>query len=478
MTDKLDDVLLIDLSAVFWAAWHSSVNDEVSAAYNRTVDKVRRTAAPYKHVAVCCDTGKSFRKELDPQYKAQRPEKDHAALAELERVKETLRRDGMLLWGCENYEADDVIATAKSAANAAGHAVCIASADKDLLQLVERDRCAVMSTMTGDVLGPEQVKEKIGVEPKLVRDWLALVGDKSDNIRGVPGVGAKAAAKLLEEHGSAGAVYQAAKGGKITGKGGAPSKICQSIAESGDTLELAIKLVSLKDDAPIDFAEIYEERKPEPLREEVADMDEKNEHDKEDVTVEPAEVKAEPTPTPTPTETALTAQAEPVTFERGLEPTSIAKAYNLAKGLFESRLYSRFSNPEAIMAVIIRGREMGLGALTALDSFHVIEGKPAPHAHLIIARAKQHPDCEYLQYVKGDATSCTWRTKHRANPEPTELTYTIEQARKAIGRKWRDGSNWDVRPDEMLRKTCGVQLVRIEYPEAAMGLVSIEELGE
>ena len=127
------------------------------------------------------------------------------------------------------------------------------------------------------------------------------------------------------------------------------------------------------------------------------------------------------------------------------------------------------------MAVIIRGREMGLGALIALDSMHVIEGRPSPSAHLIIARAKAHPDCEYLQCLETTPTRSVWETKNRRNPKPTKLEYTIEQAAQA-GLTSR-GGNWKARPAEMLRKSCGVQLARLEYPDAALGLVCPEEMG-
>jgi hypothetical protein len=118
---------------------------------------------------------------------------------------------------------------------------------------------------------------------------------------------------------------------------------------------------------------------------------------------------------------------------------------------------------------------MGLGALTSLDAFHNFEGKPLMHAHLIIARAKADPDCEYFQFLGGDHEHAEYETKVRSNPKPTRLRYTIEQAREAG--LIRPNGNWAKRPDEMLRKTCAVQLARIEYPSAAMGLYCAEEMG-
>jgi hypothetical protein len=164
----------------------------------------------------------------------------------------------------------------------------------------------------------------------------------------------------------------------------------------------------------------------------------------------------------------------PVDYSQALEPTSMSEAYRLARGLANSRLYSRFPNPEAIWAIIMRGREMGIGALTSLDVFHNFQGKPMMSAHLIIARAKADPDCEYFYCVETTSERATWETKNRNNPKPTRLTYTIEQAK--LAGLLRQGGNWVQRPDEMIRKTAGVQLARLEYPRAAMGMYCPEEI--
>ena len=151
----------------------------------------------------------------------------------------------------------------------------------------------------------------------------------------------------------------------------------------------------------------------------------------------------------------------------------------MSKALHNSRLYQRFATPEALWAVIIRGREMGMGALTALDNFHVIEGKPTPHAHLLISRAMEDPDCEYFMMTESTDTAAEYVTKHRRHPEPTRLRYTIDEAKAAGMLEVKPGKKpgpWHTRPAEMLRKTCGVQLGRIVYPRAMQGLYAIEEL--
>jgi hypothetical protein len=249
-------------------------------------------------------------------------------------------------------------------------------------------------------------------------------------------------------------------------------------------LELARKLVTLREDAPINWQEIYQERTPERLTEDedMGDIDETDDiGESEDAP--PAEIVERTEEPKREKQEALAVHSNGGTgvqaFEQGLQPGSLGAAYKLARGLYESRIYSRFPNAEAIWAIIIRGREMGLGALTALDTFHLVEGRPSPHAHLLVSRAKQHPDCEYFCFLGGDETYAEYETRNRRNPNPTRLKYTIEQAKKAeLVRPTKSGkpSNWQTRPAEMLRKTCAVQLARVEYPEALLGAYAVEEL--
>jgi 5'-3' exonuclease len=487
------EIILIDLGSVYWAAWHSSANEAVSAAHDRAVAKVRSIANGQPFVAVCCDSPKSWRKKVSPTYKAQRPEKDHASLEQLDRTKATLRRDGYLLWEADGYEADDVIATAAIKATGKGEFVTVHSADKDLLQLVG-PKCIVITTSTGTRMDTAAVVEKWGVKPEQMACALAICGDKSDNIAGVPGVGPVGAAKLLKRFGTIEALMaELEKPDPI-----ATPAVDKALRESIDAMTLAKRLVTLSWDAPIKYEDLFEERQQQPLIEEpenyVPNLDQQ-EADPDGVLgpdlaaapQQPTQIvqrendQATMTPMPPVKTVALTR-------DTGLQPMSLAAALDFSKAIYNSRLYQKFPNAEAIFAVIVRGREMGMGALTALDCFHVIEGKPAPLAHLIVARAKAHPDCEYFRFVGGDDTYAEYQTKNKNSPSPTTLKFTIEQARvsglapraprterPAQGKD--DRGNWEKRPAEMLRKTCAVQLTRIEYPDAALGLYSAEELG-
>lgn len=489
------EVLLIDHGSVFWAAWHSSVNDEVSAAHDRCMEHVRKLAGDLRAVAICCDSPRSLRREKHVEYKAQRPAKDHASIEELKRTKETLRREGFLIWEHDGYEADDVIASAVAAAPE-DCAVLVASADKDLLQLVcDLDPNAdgagrhvrVVSTKTGAFLDEAAVREKTGVRPGLIRDWLALVGDKSDNIVGVPGIGAVKAAALLNEFGSIEVMLERLQN-NATHDLFKPA-ISAALRDPANLKNLATAqyLVTLVDTLPVAFGEIFEERQAQGLGTPDADFDELS-------AAAPSTQQALATTGQMPAVEGATQYAENVAarneisqahaearlvvasapYEQQLQPDNLTAAWKLSGALFESRLYHRFGTRAAIFAVIIRGREMGLTALTSLDMFHVVEGKPSASAVLLISRAKAHPDCEYFRFIGGDRTYAEYETKSRQNPEPTRFKYTIDDAKLAGVIK--GGSNWEKRPAEMLRKTCAVQLARIEYPEALGGLYSQEEI--
>lgn len=501
----MSELLLVDVSGAFWTNWHATADQEVGAAYERTVEHVARMVERHELAAICCDWPPYHRKAISADYKAQRDKPEPVAIEQFSRVKDRFARDGYVIWQARGFEADDIIAGACEWATTREdiERVVIASNDKDLLQLVG-PRCSVLSTRTGDTIDATAVEAKFGVAPAQIRDLLALTGDKSDNVPGVPGVGPKKAAALLLEFGSLDGVLAAldTDPGMVT-----PDGLRRALEANRAQLELSRMLVTLRTDASIDYEAIFAPRVAMPLNGATAaeweDVDERDDmgDDQEEPTMSTEqETKAEqPAAPPPPTErhdeepsspgngTAL-ARVEPRDFSLALEPNSVGAAYKLAKGIFESRLYPRYGNPEAIWAVIIRGRELGLTALTALDAFHFFEGKLAMHAHFIIARAMQHRDCEYFMCVESSDTSCTYETKNRRNPKPTRHTYTIKQAQQAglapeairasrVGSEKDSRGQWEKRPAEQIRKTCGVQLARIEYPDAALGLYALEELG-
>jgi 5'-3' exonuclease len=518
-------ILLIDLSSLFWCSWHATENDVASDAIKLTMAGVRRcqNQNPGALTAICLDKGRSFRKDMAPTYKAQRPEKDHSALNQLRDCKQQLIDAGYLLWGVDGFEADDVIATVATKAVAEKYEVCIASADKDLLQLLAMPGVFALRTFNDwVVMHPGDVITKIGVDPAGLGDYLALVGDKSDNIEGAKGVGPVTAKKLLLDHYNLDGIYGRIDqlvtmgGGKLVTKTPEAAKVAtpaviQSLFDNKDKVLLARKLVTLRTDAPIKFEEIFEKREPKAAKE-IPDMDKQSKF--EDARIGGAP-KDEPSPqdskpvaveaahgggaaiTPesalpkayadtwvassvlpntaamSPAETVTTTLV-PVAYERALEPTSLGQCFKLAAELYKSGLYAKFNTPQAMAAVIMRGREMGIGALTSMDAWHCIEGKPCPSAQLIVALAKQHVDCEFFQLTASDETSATWTTKNRKNPTPTIMSYTLAEAETA-GLAGKPGP-WTKYKKTQLIKMAAVRLARVEYPDAILGLVAIEEM--
>lgn len=463
-------IILIDLSALFWATWHASADAHVSTAYEKTIERVHALRSGHDFVAVAVDHPPYWRKELLPSYKAQRDAPPEQAVEQLRRVKERLTADGLLLWSAPGFEADDVIATATLMAVLKQHTVTIASSDKDLTQLVN-DRLGVrmQSLRDGSVFDADAVRDKFGVLPGLMGDLLAIAGDASDNVPGIPGIGPKTAAKLLNEYGSLMAIFENVD--KVR-----QPKLQENLILHANAARLARRVVELRTDVPIEFADLFKPREVKPIVEvQEAEMETSENMTEDGEVVNSPQAVAEPVQmTPASQATAL-AVVKPVEWSMGLEPRTVNEAITMAKWVLNSRLYTRFPNAEAVFAVMVRGREMGLGALQALDQFHVIDGRPTMSANLIQSLCKKHPDCEYLQFVGGDSTYAEYETKNRSNPRPTRLKYTIEQAKQAGLVK--PGSNWEKRPEEMLRKTCAVQLCRIEYPDATGGLYAVEEMG-
>ncbi len=201
-------ILLVDFSAVFHRAWHASKDQVVGFAFESTIKKIRWLASSgYDGAAVCIDSPPYSRKQLSPEYKANREQPDPAFLDQMRRARERLAHDGFPIWGVQGFEADDIIASACAWGVLNKHKVHIASADKDLLSLVTDSEDGSggvyfrnTASPTDEIYDEAKVLEKFGVKPSEMPCWLALVGDTSDNVQGVRGVGPKKAAELIKKY--------------------------------------------------------------------------------------------------------------------------------------------------------------------------------------------------------------------------------------------------------------------------------------
>ena len=242
---------LIDGSSYLYRAFHalppltSSRGEPTGAILGvlNMINKLLKEESP-DFVAVVFDApGRTFRDDLFEQYKAQRPPMPDDLRLQVEPLLEAVQALGLPLLRIEGVEADDVIGTLATRAVAAGLATLISTGDKDMAQLVD-DQVTLVNTMSGTRLDRQGVKAKFDVLPEQMVDYLALVGDASDNIPGVPKVGPKTAAKWLNQYGTLDGIVAHAE--QI------PGKVGDSLREHLDQLDLSRQLATIRCDLALD----------------------------------------------------------------------------------------------------------------------------------------------------------------------------------------------------------------------------------
>jgi DNA polymerase-1 len=243
-------LLLVDGSSYLYRAFHAlpdlrTAAGQPTGAIRGVLSMLRVLEADYKsdYRAVVFDAkGKTFRDDWYPEYKAHRPSMPEDLAAQIAPLHECIRAAGWPLLMVDGVEADDVIGTLSRQATNAGIDCVISTGDKDLTQLVN-PRVRLVNTMSNEVLDEAGVKAKFGVPPQRIIDYLALVGDTSDGIPGVPKVGPKTAVKWLEAWGSLDAIV--AHAGEIGGAVG------ENLRKHLNFLPLGVKLVTVVCDLPL-----------------------------------------------------------------------------------------------------------------------------------------------------------------------------------------------------------------------------------
>ncbi|GIU13351.1 DNA polymerase I [Shewanella glacialipiscicola] len=203
------------------------------------------------HIAVVFDAkGKTFRNDMYSEYKAQRPPMPDDLRSQIEPLHRIIRALGLPLISISGVEADDVIGTIARQASLESRAVLISTGDKDMAQLVD-ENVTLINTMTDTIMGPEEVATKFGVGPDRIIDLLALMGDKADNIPGLPGVGEKTALAMLTGAGSVSNLL--AEPEKVAKLGFRGSKtMAAKIIENADMLKLSYELATIKTDVELE----------------------------------------------------------------------------------------------------------------------------------------------------------------------------------------------------------------------------------
>ena len=501
---EIPAVLLVDLASIAHPIWHMGQQEpDPNHTSQRTAAVVRQLAADHPHAAICCDSKTSFRKEQDETYKANRPAQEAPLYHQIDLAKEALKADGFPIYEVDGYEGDDLIATAT--ARITGHScvsVLIASADKDLLALVS-ERVEVHSTRTGNRLGPAEVKEKLGVSPGLVVDYLTLVGDAADNIKGAKGIGPKTAVGILTFFGSLNGMYSAIDAGSASTLKPAQRA---SLEELRPRLEDVRSLVRMRTDVPLDVEAVFKPRVPTV----VETFMEGDEMETEEKNYSPATAAAEAAsadlgaradlaserqstdaPIDTAPPDARAAEPQPVTavavveqpapdeWERSLEPRSMHEACLLAKRMHEGKMFSSYGNPQAVLTTLLLGRELGLSSMASLRSVHIIEGRHSLSAELMVALVLKSGLAEHFTLIETTDTVCTYETLRKGAAKPQRLSYGIEQAEQAgllFTRPGKRPGPWHTMPRLMLRARCKSELARLEYPDLLAGLYTPEEL--
>lgn len=545
-------IALVDISYLFkkrYHTWDKAEHMGAAKATLRDLDNLRHGVA---HLILCRDAPPYKRKELFAGYKAKRTAPEPEEIANRKFLYEEIKRLGFNCAWCEGYEADDVIATLAKQYSEWCNDVRIVGTDKDMAQCIN-DQVTQYIPPVGKVdwvvRDVAAVKEKWGVPPELMVLYQALVGDDSDSIPGVKGIGPVAAKKLANAHPNLVKLANAWSDDCASGK---PSAQSMLLAANWDQVVLSFKLATLDTNVPLDTEALLIPRMPdpEPVRQNVMDISldgyvgnatpphpstvaaadandalfqsakqvyearfatSTNDNNdaapesataaKDDALIEqeyereradneehearpPAPAKA---PAPATTQ-ALAKKASALQraneqwglVDTNLQPLDLTAAYTVSAWLLESELYQQYKTTAQIFAVIVRGKELGLGMTTALAGHHILGGKPVASADLLRALVERDPTFEYMYPAEMSATSVTWVAKRKNNPGPTSFTYTIEDAIQAGlcgAGNYGEKSNWKKRPQDMLNKTAGSKLARLLWPAATLGLYCPEEMG-
>lgn len=240
-------IVLVDLGFEFWRAYYGSGSDV--GAYEQTLDRVQFYFEQFPRTAICCEGRNLKRKEWAPDYKEGRKPKPQDAIDSLVAIGQQIASWGVPVVAADTYEGDDIVATLVKQAWI--EEVGIISGDKDLYSLLSP---TVKIIGRQGMIGPAECVAKFGVKPEQMRDWLALCGDASDNVQGCPNVGPGRARDLLQHFGTLDAILAAStvELGKIRGVG---LTTIASLKAWDPTL--AVKLVTLLDDAPVDLATLW-----------------------------------------------------------------------------------------------------------------------------------------------------------------------------------------------------------------------------
>lgn len=469
------NILAVDISALFSQYWEvdSGKGRDFDAPRQSTINAVRRWRDGHDRVAICCDSGKSFRSQIWDTYKANRPDRGEAYRNQIRLTIEALAADGCSVFRAPKYrgdlyaEADDVIGSLCNWAHESGHTVTVLSSDKDLFQLVS-EHVRVLRPMDKDaqIYGPAEVEAKIGLPPHLVPHWLALAGDTADNFKPYPGIGDKRAIELVRKYGSALGMFDGIVSmpelNDILG-----AKLAESFVAAGSgPATKCLEVASIARDLPIDFERltgdpvvmrIEPENEPQPAP-------------------EPAQVAPVVAMVPAPKPAQMTAKSDPW----ALQPTGQNSLRAFAADVASSRMFPQIATAEQAIVVIAWGQNLGVPAMIALTQAYVVHGRVGWGAQFIAGLIKNNPSCEKFYVSETDDKHATVVYKRQGEPEG-RYTFTFDMAeRRGLTRATRNGepSMWSKLPATMCRWAAMRECARMVWPDVVTGVYTPDEIAQ
>lgn len=469
------NILAVDISALFSQFWEvdSGKGRDFDAPRQSTINSVRRWREGHDRVAICCDSGKSFRSQIWDTYKANRPDRGEAYRNQIRMTIEALAADGCSVFRAPKYggdlfaEADDVIGSLCNWAFESGHQVSILSNDKDLMQLVS-DSVMMIRPLAKDgeqKVDVAAVQAKLGIAPHLVPHWLALAGDVSDNYKPYPGIGDKRAIDLVKRYGHALGVFSdvvnMAELAQLLG-----AKLAESFVSAGpEPGRKALEVATIVRDLALDFETLAGE----PVFQKVIE----------------ATPESQPQPVQQAPQVALVPTAQTrQQIERSspwlLQPTGQKGLVDFAGYVVDSRLFPNIKDQAAAIVVIAWGQNLGVPAMIALSQAYVVHGRVGWGAQFITGLVKNNPSCVKFYVAETDEKHAVVVYQRRGEPEG-KYVFTFDKAdKRGLTKDTRNGepSMWKKYPEIMCRWSALRECARMVWPDVVTGVYTPDELTE
>lgn len=483
-------ILAVDLSGIFSQNWLATGGNELSLAFQRTIQAVARHREGFDRVAVAVDSGMSYRRGLWPSYKMNRTDRGAPYYEQLRRTADRLAKDGCTVLWAPSYstiddaagadfkaEADDVLASICAWAKEDGHTVRILSADKDLLQLVDDAASIDLVKPDGKVLTEPDVLALYGIPARKIPLLLGLAGDKSDNFKPYEGVGEKRAADLIksyapEEFQGVDAIWaHIDDAGQVVG-----DAIAKRLKEAGpEPGRKALAVATLVSDLEMDFSAILEE----PIQQDPSENAEQPAAEDIAPAAAAASVKALAVVPEAPPAALAAVPASGVTaLVAGLpywaNPGYLDTLWRVAKCFNAARCFPNVAGPEQVMVVAMIAYEANIGLATAMQHAYFVHGRLSWSATWFLMRIEQSGQMEQFDIVKLDDSCCQIKVKRKGRPARV-VEWRMEESVRA-GLVKPDG-NHKKYPQEMNLARCIARASRQEFRAICGGMYVPEELG-